>query len=117
MRCEIHTTGLEPAGDGVELLGLAGRQRAGWLVKDQDLETRVNGPRDLDELGLRDGQSCYQLVHVEIETKVRQLCLSIARHGLAVDEGTRTRIVPGEDVLRHRQVREEVGVLEHGSHT
>ena len=104
------------AHDLEELLGLAGRQRRGGLVHDEDARLGMHGAGDLDHLLFGDGQRADQRRRREGRPEALQHAFGAPQHGAAVDQPTPARFAVEVDVLRHRQVRRQRQLLVDDGH-
>jgi hypothetical protein len=103
----------EAAHEREESLDLLVRERGRGLVQSQDPHPRLHGAHDLDELALRRGQLVpHPPVRQDaLEAILRQLTVDLGVEGAAIDEGSPSGQLTGEDVLRDIHPGDDLGLL------
>ena len=99
-----------------ELLDLLGRECGGRLVHDDDLRVDRHGARDRDEVLVGDAEVAQPRVGVDVAGMHRvEHFARVGAHGLPVDRAEAgARRVAEKDVLGHREVVEQHGLLVDG---
>ena len=106
-----HAPSGEPLDGGEELRDLAGGQRGGRLVHDDEPGLALQRLRHLHHLLARHAQLLHRRARVDHDAQALQPLARLAVLRAAVDEAQPPRLAPQRDVLGHREVRDQVQLL------
>jgi hypothetical protein len=106
-----HAIGAQLRDQLEQALGLAGRERGGGLVHDQQARAAGDGLGDLDQLLLGDDELAHLGARIDLQADGRDRGGRIALHRRVVEQPALFLLVAEEDVLRDGQVFGEVELL------
>ena len=108
-----HAFRLQIGDDAKQDLDFGRAQRGGRLVHDEDAGVLRHGLRDFDELLLADHQILDPSARVDRRAQAVHDGRSLALLRAMVDAAAARDLAIGENILRHREIAEEVELLEH----
>ena len=112
---DADAAGLDALDNAEQVARLLVRERSRGLVHDDDLGLFHDRADDLDELLLGDGEARDLLFALDVVTEHRHGLVSHPIHLVPVDPPGLFRIAAKVDILRDRQIREELELLmDHG---
>ncbi len=110
---DAHALRLESRHQLKQAMGLPVGQRGRRLVEDEHRDLAAQRLGDLDHLLLRPRQARNRRVVIDVETEVGEHVARTLPDGGAVQQAMARRLVAQDQVLRHRQCRNQRKLLEH----
>src|SRR5262249_11708607 len=106
-----HTALPQPGDDAVEPGGLGFRQRAGWLIHDEDFTFQRQRLGNLHQLLIADAKLAYELPGVDVALQLDQQVSGRTLHRSLIKEEQETLLPTEEDIGRGREGFDQVQLL------